>query len=95
MFSALTKRSFAFRLNQAFVVRSIAINKQRQQYQPKQERLHILSDKSIPYPCNTTTVLDSLTSLSIRSMSSTPSTINLQALGNNFVKTVPTMEVKY
>lgn len=92
MLSALSRRSLLHRLRQAYVVRSIASN---QQHQPKKQRLHILCDKKFPsHSYDTATVFDSFARLmSIATMSSTTSTINLQTLGNNFVKTVPTMEV--
>lgn len=92
MLSALSRPSLPFRLSQAYIARSIAIN---QQHQPAdKERLRVLCEKVHPlHLCETATGFDSFTKSSLRKMSSTTSSINLTALGNNFVKKVPTMEV--
>lgn len=91
MLSALSRSSFSFRLSQRYAARYFTINKQT-----KNEHLHILCEKvhslNPPYE---TAVFDNSTTHFIRTMSSNPSTIDLQALGNNFVKRVPTMEVMH
>lgn len=91
MFSALSRPSFRFRFSQAYAARYFTINKPK--HQPKKERLHVLSEKvHLLHPYKTATVLDNSTKLSTMT-TTTPSTIDLPALGNNFVKMVPTMEV--
>lgn len=88
MLSTLSRRSLSFRLSRAAC---FTLNKQ---YQPSKIGLHTICEKDIRlHPSKKATLFGSGTKFSIKTMSSTPSLINLQALGNNFVKTVPSMEV--
>lgn len=74
------------------MARSITINKQH--LLTNKERQRILCEKVHSlHSGETETAVNHCAILSIRKMSSTPSSINLAALGNNFVKKVPTMEV--
>lgn len=95
MLSALTRPLLPYRLSQVYVSRSISINKQHQP--TKKERQVVLCGKVHPSHLGKTATafnsFNSCTQISIRKMSSTSSSINLAALGNNFVKKVPTMEV--
>ncbi len=95
MLSALKKTSSSFRLRQGYLARSITIINSQQLSTNRdcgsilREKLHLLHlNKS------SATVFHHFTRLSVRTMATVnPSTINLEALGNNFVKLVPTMEV--
>lgn len=93
MLNALSIHSLSFRLSRyAYIVSN-------KQHQLKIEGLHNLRKNILQLQryntlCKTPTVLDSVTRFSKNTMSSTTSSINLQALGNKFVKMVPTMEVK-
>ncbi|KAJ6638312.1 Prostamide/prostaglandin F synthase [Pseudolycoriella hygida] len=88
MQSAILRASLLFRWSRVYSNARFSTIIKQQLTTHGRERLHILSEKAFRIQPN----VWNYRKLSSQIMGSEPSTINLKALGENFVKKVPTME---